>query len=59
LISQDDVMPTVEARFRRELIKYWRRPAVCRGIADLTGRYRDTARTLGLEGHINWVEAMP
>ena len=27
--------------------------------ADLRDRYRDMARTLGLEGHIAWAEAMP
>jgi class 3 adenylate cyclase len=27
--------------------------------ADLRDRYRDTARTLGFEGHIAWAEAMP
>jgi hypothetical protein len=27
--------------------------------AHLRDRYRDTARTLGLEGHIAWAEAMP
>ena len=26
--------------------------------AHLRGRYRDMARTLGFEGHINWAEAM-
>jgi hypothetical protein len=25
---------------------------------DLVGRYRDTARSLGYEGHIDWAEAM-
>ncbi len=27
--------------------------------ADLRDRYRDTAKTLGYEGHIDWAEAMP
>ena len=27
--------------------------------ANLRDRYRDTARTLGCEGHIAWAEAMP
>ncbi len=27
--------------------------------ADLRDRYRDTAKTLGFEGHIAWAEAMP
>ena len=27
--------------------------------ADFRDRYRDTARTLGFEGHIAWAEAMP
>jgi len=27
--------------------------------ADLRGRYRDMAKTLGFEGHIAWAEEMP
>jgi hypothetical protein len=27
--------------------------------ADLRDRYRDMAKTLGFEGHIEWAEAMP
>jgi hypothetical protein len=27
--------------------------------ADLRDRYRDMARTLGFDGHIDWAEAMP
>ena len=28
-------------------------------IAHLRDRYRDMAKTLGFEGHIEWAEAMP
>jgi hypothetical protein len=27
--------------------------------ADFRDRYRDMAKTLGFEGHIDWAEAMP
>jgi hypothetical protein len=40
-------MPTVEARFRRELIKYWRRPAVMPRHSGLDGslpRHGENAR---------------
>jgi hypothetical protein len=37
--------------------------AVARGdqdrYAELRGRYRDTAKTLDLEGHMAWAETMP
>jgi hypothetical protein len=29
------------------------------GYADFRDRYRDMAKTLGYEGHIEWAEAMP
>jgi hypothetical protein len=29
------------------------------GYTDLRDRYRDMAKTLGFEGHIEWAEAMP
>jgi hypothetical protein len=43
-------MPTVEARFRRELIKYWRRPAVMPRHGGLDGslpRHGESARLGG------------
>ncbi len=45
------------------LVHWW--PAACWQTAApstrdyQTDRYRDTAKTLGFEGHIAWAEAMP
>ena len=40
---------TLLARARGDMLAY----------ADLRDRYRDMARSLGFEGHIEWAEALP
>ncbi len=37
----------------------WRGLTAIRQLSGLRDRYRDMAKTLGFEGHIEWAEAMP